>query len=153
MKKDITDLVLSWVTCCRATWSNWFQDRHQAVCRFSEVENALFKALVADELHIPTISPTNLELIDVVYQQQIKEPRQFCQKQKAGNIFCRSVDISFVANATFKLRSIDPLGTMMDGEPYAEVFYQDGFILEPTGKLLYFLTVHDVPATTDSSPA
>ena len=42
---------------------------------------------------------------------------------------------------------------MMDGEPYAEVFYQDGFILEPTGKLLYFLTVHDVPATTDSSPA
>jgi hypothetical protein len=150
MQKDITDLVLAWVACCRATWSNWFKDRHHAGHRFSEIEDALFKVLIADEVGLLAFTPHNLELIDAVYQSQVEGKRQYCQKQKAGNIFCRPVDVSLVANTVCKLRAIDPLGTMMDGEPYAEVFYREGYILEPTGGLLYFVTLPDLPPTPDS---
>ncbi len=145
MKKDITELVLAWVGCCRETWGNWFKDRCYDADRFSDVENALFKALIADEVGV-SLDPASLGLVDVVYQRHVDGPRQFCLKQRAGNIFCQSVDVSLEAHATYKLRSIDPLGTMMDGEAYAEVFYREGYILEPIGGLLYFVTVPDSPS-------
>lgn len=152
MKKDITNLVLAWVGCCRETWANWFKDRRHAVDRFSEIENALFRALIADEIGVLALNPASLGLIEVVYQRQVEGPRQFCQKQKAGNIFCQPVAVSLEANATYKLRAIDPMGTMMDGEPYAEVFYRDGYILESISALLYFVTVPDLLPTSDSPP-
>ncbi len=146
MNKDITNLILAWVECSKAIWGGWFKDRHNATDRFLEVENALFRALVADEIAVALIEPANLE---VMYQGEVTGSRQVCRRQKAGNIFCEPQNVSLDTTSFHKLRAIDPLGTMMDGESYAEVLYQgEAYILEPITALRFFFRTPDTPPPT-----
>jgi hypothetical protein len=141
MNRDVTKLVFAWAECSRAVWCGWFKDQHNATDRFLEVESALFRALVADEIAIPSIEPAHLE---VMYQGEVNGLRQVCRKQKAGNIFCDSQNVLLNSTSFYKLKAIDLLGTMMDGKSYAEVVYHgEAYILEPIKALRFFVRTPD----------
>jgi len=151
MNKDVTNLILAWVECSNAVWGEWFKGRYDAIDRFSEVEDALFRALVADQIAAASVKAANLE---VMYQGQVEGLRQVCRRQKAGNIFCEPQNVSLDSTVFHRLRDIDPMGTMMDGEPYAEVFYQgESYILEPITALRFFVRTPDSPPSTQRDSA
>jgi hypothetical protein len=141
MNNDVTNLVLAWAECSKAVWVNLFKEQHNAIDHYQEIENSLFRSLVTDKMAVAFVEPSNLE---VMYQSKVDGPRQVCSRQKSGNIFCESKNVSLDADVFYKLRAIDPLGTMMDGEPYAEVVYQgESYILEPITALRFFMRMPD----------
>lgn len=145
MRINITDSVLEWVKCSRAVWDQWLKDRIHAADRFTPIENVLFNTLVIDEAGLPRSDANPFESIHVRYKSAPTGLRQVCRRQKAGNIFCRPESVEIDSHAYHAIRSIDPLGTMMDGLPYTEVLYHDAYILELVPELVYYAAIPESP--------
>lgn len=132
--RDITKYIAIWVMCCKEIWAKWFSTDKNGEDEFYEVEEALFSALVLSKIGL-TERPKLKEyytLLKGIYKHDVRGNRSVCKRQKAGNIFCQSKKVAYGKNASLPIRSIDPLGTMLDGEPYAELMINDQeYILEP----------------------
>jgi|SRR5690554_1149848 len=135
---DITQCIFAWVTCCRDVWERWFKDREDGQDEFIEVEEALFSALVLSAINMverPILSD-RYTLLTAVYKNNVGGYRSICKRQKAGNIYCESRVVRFESGASFPILSIDFMGTMLDGTPYAELKISDQeYILEPIDNL------------------
>ncbi len=131
---DITKHIATWVICCNEVWIKWFSNNENGEDEFYEVEEALFSTLVLSNIKL--IERPRLQvcypLLKGVYKCDVSGERSVCKRQKAGNIFCQSKQIAYDKNTSLAIKSIDVLGTMLDGEPYAELIITDQeFILEP----------------------
>ena len=136
--KDITQYLKIWANCCRELWDGWFANLDNGDDEFFEVENALFSALVLSQLEI---SPRpNLDDIyprlTATYINDVRAQRSVCRVQKAGNIFCAHREVEHLQGQTFSVKSIDCLGTMLDGAAYIELALEGGeYVLEPLENL------------------
>jgi len=132
--RDITKYIAIWVMCCKEVWSKWFSTNENGEDEFYEVEEALFSALVLSNIGLverPKLRAC-YALLKGTFKYDVVGDRSVCKRQKAGNIFCQSKKIAYDKNISLPIRSIDPLGTMLDGEPYAELMISDQeYILEP----------------------
>jgi len=129
---DLTKSIQQWIACSNDIWRNWFSDRPDGQHEFSMLETVLLDVLVINQLG-GNQSLTKDEFIaklNVSYALPINEVRQLCNKQKAGNIFCRPQLVSIPQGSVYAVKSIDTTGQMMDGRPYIELAYESGFILE-----------------------
>ena len=137
--KDVTAHVTNWINCCKDVWGTWFANTENAVDEFIEVEEALFSTLVLSHLELTKRPPLNeaYNLLEGVYRQDMKAMRSLCVIQKAGNIYCKSKEIAYPKNMSLPIKSIDFMGTMLNGEqPYVELIVNDKeFILEPLSNL------------------
>lgn len=147
MTVDVTELVLVWVKCCNELWLNWFKKHNSELDRFSEVEEQLFRYLVVDMIGCGPSQATNVEILSVRFADHVTALRQVCRTQKAGNIFCRPENVSFIPDTPYGVAAIDPTGAMMGGEPYVEISYDGGRVLEPVGGVRYFASVCDPKLT------
>ena len=143
MMKDITQIVCFWFECCRDVWRRWFKDRNEGAHEFVSIEQLLLETLVSDKLSEEGkvfVREEFFRHLQVRYRQEIVESRSFCVRQKAGNIFCKSREIRIPAGSIYSVRSMDTVGTMLDGVPYVEVEMDDGYILEPTENLEFYFS-------------
>ncbi len=136
--KDITRYILVWLACCKEVWERWFKELDNGEDEFGEVEQALFSSLVLSVTGIadrPDLLDS-YELLSAVYKADIDDYRSVCTQQKAGNIYCESKVMKFEKGASLPIKSIDFMGTMLDGTPYAELKLSDReYILEPVDNL------------------
>ena len=135
---DVTEFISSWVSCSKDIWERWFREMDDGEHEFSEVERALFSALVLSKINVPE-RPSHAdpyELLDAVYKEDIDDVRSVCKQQKAGNIYCSSRAVKFAKGTSMSIKWIDPLGTMLDGEAYVELWINaQEYILEPLDSL------------------
>jgi hypothetical protein len=131
---DVTKQITKWVLCCNEVWTNWFASNENGDDEFYEVEEALFSTLVLSNIALserPRLSEC-YALLTGVYKHDIADERSVCKRQTAGNIFCQSKKIIYSKNTSLPIKSIDFMGTMLDGQPYAELSIgNQEFILEP----------------------
>lgn len=131
---DVTKYITTWVMCCKEVWGKWFLSSENGEDEFYEVEEALFSTLVLSNVKLierPKLRECYV-LLKGVYKYDVAGERSVCKRQKAGNIFCQSKKVAYDKHTSLAIRSIDVLGTMLDGEPYAELIITDQeFILEP----------------------
>lgn len=120
--------------CCKEVWMKYFSSNENGDDEFCEVEEALFSTLVLSNIKLverPKLRAC-YPLLRGVYKHDVADERSVCKRQKAGNIFCQSKKITYSKNTSLPIRSIDVLGTMLDGEPYVElIITNQEFILEP----------------------
>jgi hypothetical protein len=120
--------------CCKDVWSKWFSSSENGEDEFYEVEEALFSTIVLSNIELverPKLRAC-YALLKGIYKHDVASERSVCKRQKAGNIFCQSKKVAYEKNTSLPIRSIDALGTMLDGEPYAELMITDQeYILEP----------------------
>lgn len=131
---DITKYIATWVMCCKEVWDKWFLREENGEDEFYEIEEALFSTLVLSKVQLIERPKLNecYTLLKGVYKYDMADERSVCKYQKAGNIFCQSKKVAYEKNTSLSIKSIDVLGTMLDGEPYAELAISDKeFILEP----------------------
>lgn len=136
--KDITKYVITWVMCCEEIWTTWFANIENGDDEFLEVEEALFSTLVLSHLKLTRRPSLNevYPLLKGVYKEEMKVVRSVCVKQKAGNIYCQSNEVVYPKNTSLPIKYIDFMGTMLDGEPYAELIISDEeYLLEPLANL------------------
>ncbi len=130
---DITPYILDWVHCCRDIWDKWFSVLKNGSDEFIEVENALFSSLVLSQTKITNRPNLNecYKLLEATYNYDIAEQRSICSYQKSGNIFCINKDISISKGSSYPIKSIDFMGTMLNDEPYVEIWWnENNFLLE-----------------------
>lgn len=142
--KDVTQYILVWLACCKDVWERWFKELENGEEEFGEVEQALFSSLVLSSIDITDrlALRDSYQLLSAVYKTDIDGYRPVCQKQKAGNIYCESKVMKFEKGASLLIESIDFMGTMLDGVPYAELKLNDReYVLEPVDNLSIILNV------------
>ena len=129
----VTDAVQQWISCCNDLWLRWFSTRENGADEFLVIEDVLLRIFVLEK---KWPQDTNLstdqffEKLLVMYPKSVNESRQTCTKQRAGNVFCRTQPVAITENSIFKVKSIDTMGTMQNGQPYVEVVFGKGYILE-----------------------
>lgn len=141
----LTDLVYRWIACSNDLWIRWFSSSENGADEFPDIERFLLMHLVFEKSdhRLRNISAEDFfDKLRVTYRSSVDELRQTCVKQRAGNIFCTSSDVSISRGEVFKVRSIDTMGIMQNGQPYVEVVYGDGYLLE-SPDLLEFLVELD----------
>lgn len=124
--------------CCKEMWNTWFANLENGNDEFLEVEEALFSTLVLSHLELTKRPSLNevYPLLKGIYKEDVKADRSVCAKQKAGNIYCQSKKIFYQKNTSLPIKSIDFMGTMLDGEPYVELFINnEEYLLEPLANL------------------
>lgn len=140
--KDVTELVLHWFKCSNDIWFRWFADREDGADEYISVESALLDSLVIDKLCIGRSDLPGGELFEslrVTYVRSVDDHRVLCHEQKNGNVYGESVKVEIPEGSLHRIKSLDSMGTMLDGVPYVELIYNDGFILEPFENLKYLL--------------
>ena len=138
MMLDITNRISLWVSCCSEVSDRWFKELENGEDEFLRVEEALFSSLVLSA--IETVDrPSLIEsygLLTAEYRKDVDDARSVCRKQKAGNIFCSCRAIKQIQGTRLRVKSIDALGTMLEGYAYAELWLNEKeFILEPVENL------------------
>jgi hypothetical protein len=129
----VTESILHWINCSNDVWLRWFSSRENSFEEFLDVQNYLFNLFVLNPLVAENIEVSEAlfyEKLRGVYRASIDEPRQFCVKQRAGNVFCSSNLISIQKGDSLRVKLIDPIGTMSGGIPYVELVYGKGYVLE-----------------------
>lgn len=137
---DVTQPIRYWLDCCSDVWNKWFIQQNNAEDIFIEVEQALLSALVLTPLSNDyEITPSDFfNRLSAVYNLDISDYRSVCRQQKAGNIYCESKKIVMEKGKSLKVVSIDFMGTMLKGTPYAELkFGQSEILLEPVANLTF----------------
>lgn len=140
--KDITNIIQFWSACCDDLWRKRFQTRPHGAYEFAEIEESLLKILVINPLGQATkffSSATLLSYLRVQYRVEVADFRQFCVPQPSGNILGRAEKVSIPISSQHGIRGLDTMGTMLGTGPYAEVNWQNGFILEPIENLGFLL--------------
>lgn len=135
---DITQHILIWLACCKEVWERWFKEHDNGEDEFNEVEQALFSSLVLSATGM--IDRPDLyncyKLLSAVYIVDVNDYRSVCKHQKAGNVYCESKIMEFKKGVSLPIQSIDFMGRMLDGTPYAELKINDQeYILEPIDNL------------------
>jgi hypothetical protein len=142
--KDMTQYILVWLACCKEVWERWFKELDNGEDEFSEVEQALFSSLVlsaANMANRPNL-PDCYQFLSAVYKADVDGHRSVCRQQKAGNIYCESKVMKFEKGRSLPIKSIDFMGTMLDGTPYAELRLNDReYILEPVDNLSIMMNI------------
>jgi hypothetical protein len=142
--KDMTQYILVWLTCCKEVWERWFKELDNGEDEFGEVEQALFSSLVLSATNMidrPGL-PDCYQLLSAVYREDVNGYRSVCKQQKAGNIYCESKVMKFKKGASLPIKSIDFMGRMLDGTPYAELKLNEReFILEPVENLNIMMNI------------
>lgn len=139
--KDLSTHIYFWIACCNDLWRNWFKDRINGAYDCAEIEDSLFRILVVRPLNQSMSESTVQDLIGrlrVQYIDDFQVNRQVCSVQKSGNIFCETEKVSLKKEGRYSIRSIDPMGTMMDSAPYVEVVIGERFVLEDPANLRFF---------------
>ena len=143
--KDVTDLVVHWFKCSNDTWSRWFADREDGADEYISIESAMLVSLVIDKLRASRSGLSRdtgdrlFESLRVSYVRSVDDHRVLCREQKGGNVYGESVKVEIPEGSLHRIKSLDSMGTMLDGVPYVELIYDDGFILEPFENLKYQL--------------
>ncbi|MBU1306644.1 MAG: hypothetical protein KKF33_14140 [Alphaproteobacteria bacterium] len=133
----LTKKINLWATYSNRLWVECFSKNSDDPSEFSCVEKTLFEVMVLDELKIG--EKEFWDEVTAYYILPDNSQKQFCKTQRAGNIYCHARSISISREAKLKIKSIDTAGTMMSGEPYVELYYDDGFILEQIDSLEFEL--------------
>lgn len=139
---DITQYVLVWLACCKEVWERWFKELDNSEDKFYEVEQVLFSSLVVSAVNVDNrLSLSDFyKKLSAAYKDDIDGYRSICKQQKAGNIFCENKVVRFSKGTVFSVKSIDFMGTMLDGKPYVELQVNDKeFVLEPVENLSFKL--------------
>lgn len=142
--KDITQYILVWLACCKDVWERWFKELDNGEDEFGEVEQALFSSLVlssTDMADRPALRDS-YQLLSAIYKTDVDDYRSVCRQQNAGNIYCENKVMKFEKGASLPIKSIDFMGTMLDGTPYAELKLNDReYILEPVDNLSIMMNI------------
>ncbi len=154
--EDITELILTWTSCCTDVWLRWFKNIDNAEDEFIEVEEALFSALVLPALKLherPSLSES-YSFFQAEYKKDICDKRSICKRQKAGNLHCESSHMDILLGSRMSIINIDFMGTLIDEKPYAELIINDSqVLLEPLINLRILFTPtsrpYKKPATTN----
>jgi hypothetical protein len=131
---DVTALVRHWISCSNDLWSRWFASTDTGASEFPGIELALLNAMVLErgDLSCKGLSTENFfEKLRVIYPTSMNDQiKQLCVVQRSGNVFCRPHSVSVSAGNILRVKSIDTMGTMQNGQPYVEVKFGDGYLLE-----------------------
>lgn len=142
---DVTESLRNWMSCSNRLWREYFIHKDNASDRFVPIESALFEALVIrdlEEIRFSTFSSASVfDHLRVEYLIDVDGTRQLCVIQKAGNVFCKQEAVSISRGSIYKIKSVDTMGTMLDGNPYAEIIFPGGYILETPRILRFFLDI------------
>ena len=139
--RDITEPILDWVKCSSEIWKNWFKTREHGAYTFSELEEKLFELLVCREIEIP-FTETGIESffanMRVQYLHDIYETRQIVVRQRAGNLFGSPKVVKIDKGSIYSIHRIDTAGTMLNSQPYVEVVWGNGMLLEAIDNVTFF---------------
>jgi hypothetical protein len=142
--QDITNEVITWISCCQDIWNNWFSVLEDGEDEFLAVEDALFSSLVLAKIKGRFRLSTDecYKNMRVSYKVDVSDYRTVCSTAKARNIYCKSENMELHREQGFEVRSIDPMGVMLDGIPYAELQLEtNNFFLEPVTNLNFMVAV------------
>jgi hypothetical protein len=138
MMLDISELVQAWILCSNDVWRKWFLNREHGAHEFEAIEDKLLEVLVLGRVigREPMITSEEfIARVRVRFVRDVNESRLVCRRQRAGDIFGQSEPVTISKGCMFSVQSIDTAGTMLNSEPYVEVPWQSGFILEPPKNL------------------
>jgi len=83
---------------------------------------------------------SGFNLVTAIAIEDEQTTRSVCEVQRTGGIYCSSEFVNISKGTEFAVKSLDGLGRMLDGEPYAElVLDEERFLLMPISKLHFFL--------------
>lgn|GEM_PF-2344559 len=140
--RDETQAVLDWTACCKYNWAHWFINLENGDDEFIDVEACLFSGIVLsqsrnrEEMAIGS----GFNLVTAIAIEDEHTTRSLCDVQRSGGICCSSEFVNISKGTEFAVKSLDGLGRMLDGEPYAElVLDEERFLLMPISKLHFFL--------------
>lgn len=110
---------------------------------FAEIEEKLFDILVANDVAREQIFTMRdfFRHVKVRYIKDVDEHRQCFVRQAAGNLFGRAETVKIAKGSCFPIQTIDTAGTMLDSEPYVEVIWKQGFLLESVGNVEVLLDI------------
>ena len=135
---DISEEIRAWTKCCVELWDNWFVDIENGADEFLEVEDTIFSTLVLSQLPLdqrPRLDEVYRRL-RATYREDLNSERSVCCVQKNGNIYCESSKVVQKKGTWLRVRAIDCLGTMLNGEAYVELEVGNGkCVLEPIDNL------------------
>lgn len=134
---EITNDLKLWSRCCSKLWADYFTSTGSDSSDFCIAEKSLLEVIILSNLGIG--DDVFWEGLYASYVAPPPQQRQFCKQQRSGNIYCQPRNVSLSAQLKLKVKSIDNAGTMLDGVPYAELEYEDGFLLEPLESLTFDL--------------
>lgn len=130
--KDVTDLVTGWARCSHDVWNRWFKSRHDGWHEFINVEEALFSALVIEQLDLyPMSSKQFLSLTRVNFPSGLNAERSVFVRQKHGGGYGRPKRVELEAGTRCKILRADSTGRMIGGLPFLEVELGREYFAEP----------------------
>ncbi len=138
--KEISESIYLWVRCGNDIWKKWFSQRANGASEFAQIEERLFDILVAGEVvhGQAVVAQDFVRHIQVRYIKDIDENRQYFKRQTGGTLFGQAEVVKISKGTVLPIQAIDTAGTMLDSEPYVEVVWKQGFLLESVGNLEFF---------------
>lgn len=132
--KDVTELIIGWARCSHDVWTRWFKPREDGWHEFINVEDALFSALVIEQLDLHPMSTEQfLSLTRVNFISGLDAERSVFICQKHGGSYGRPKRVELDAGTRCKILRADSTGEMIGGLPFLEVELGREYFAEPIG--------------------
>ncbi len=130
--KDITDIIAYWARCSHDVWIRWFKPREDGWHEFIDVEEALFSALVIEELNLyPMSTQQFLSSTWANFESGLEAERSVFIRRKSSGVFGRPKRVELDAGTRCKILHADSTGEMIGGTPFLEVELGREFFAEP----------------------
>lgn len=130
--RDVTDIISGWAKCSHDVWNRWFVHREDGLNEFIDVEEALFSALVIEELDLYPLSTKQfLSSTWVNFESGLDAERQVFVQQKSGTIYGKPKRVELDVGTRCKVLRVDSTGEMIRGLPFLEVELGREFFPEP----------------------
>jgi len=130
--KDVSQLLKHWANCSNDVWARWFSESDNGNHDFISVNEFLFQVLITERLNSNSLSKDSFfESATITFLEDIEAERSVFKEGKSGELVGKTEIVKIKKGDCFRLKGIDPMGTMLNDKPYAEVEYENKFFLEP----------------------
>lgn len=130
--KDVTDLVIAWSRCSHDVWTRWFKPREDGWHEFIDVDEALFSALVIEQLDLYPLSTKQfLSSTWVNFNSGLDAERTVFVRQKHGGTFGKRRRVELDSGTRCKVVCFNSTEMPIDGTPSMDLELGREFFEEP----------------------